>query len=127
MTILAALRNRAAIVLGSDSEERSASGRRRTTKLVVPQRDLVLAWAGYKDVAQALALSLQRARLDLRRWTNDSRSLALAEVEPERRASARVHESDPRACAAVFGNPQAVTHEVVHLPTSCQPLTVAYR
>jgi len=65
VTILAALRNRAAIVLGSDSEERSTSGRRRTTKLVVPQRNLVLAWAGYKDVAQAMALSLQEEPLDL--------------------------------------------------------------
>jgi hypothetical protein len=39
--------------------------RRDTRKLLQPQQDLVLAWAGFKDVAQAMALSLQEQPLDL--------------------------------------------------------------
>lgn len=39
--------------------------RRQTQKLLQPQAGLVLAWAGFKDVAQAMALSLQEQPLDL--------------------------------------------------------------
>jgi hypothetical protein len=65
VTILAAVRGRDALVIGADSEERSGHTRRRTTKLVCPQTGLVIAWAGYKDVAQAMVLSLQEDPLDL--------------------------------------------------------------
>ena len=66
MTILAAVRSRRALVIGSDSEERSSGIPRHTTKILCPQPNLVLAWAGYKDVAQAMALGLQEEPLDLR-------------------------------------------------------------
>lgn len=65
MTILAAARSRRAVVIGSDSEETSAGGRRSTTKLLNPHPGLILAWAGYKDVAQAMTLSLAEDPLDL--------------------------------------------------------------
>ena len=39
--------------------------RRPTQKLLRPQRELLLAWAGYKDVGQAFVLSLREGPLDL--------------------------------------------------------------
>ncbi|MEA2220809.1 MAG: hypothetical protein QOJ35_3435 [Solirubrobacteraceae bacterium] len=39
--------------------------RRSTIKLLLPQAGLILAWAGYKDVAQAMTLSLSENPLDL--------------------------------------------------------------
>ena len=66
VTILAAVRSRGALVIGSGSEERSAGIPRHTTKILCPQPNLVLAWAGYKDVAQAMALGLQEDPVDLR-------------------------------------------------------------
>jgi hypothetical protein len=52
-------------VIGSDSEERSVNMRRSTRKILCPQPGLILAWAGYKDVAEAMALSLREDPIDL--------------------------------------------------------------
>ena len=65
MTILAGARSRSAVVLGADSQETVGGLRRNTVKLVRPQPGLVIGWAGYKDIAQAMQLSLQEAPLDL--------------------------------------------------------------
>jgi hypothetical protein len=65
VTVIAAVRSRDALVIGSDSDESSVNIRRRTTKILCPQSGLILAWAGYKDVAQAMALSLREDPIDL--------------------------------------------------------------
>jgi hypothetical protein len=65
MTILVGARNGKAVVIGADSQESTQVARRDTQKIFRPQVGLVLAWAGYKDVAQALALSLSENPLDL--------------------------------------------------------------
>jgi hypothetical protein len=65
MTILAGVRSRGAVVIGADSQESSGATRRTTQKLWRPQPDLLVAWAGFKDVAQAFALSLREEPLDL--------------------------------------------------------------
>lgn len=67
MTILMGARNRRALVLGADSQESNQFARVSTQKLLMPRPGLVLAWAGYKDVAQALYLSLRENPLDLSR------------------------------------------------------------
>jgi hypothetical protein len=65
MTILVSARSREALVLGADSQESTQVARGKTQKLLVPQRGLVVAWAGYKDVAQEFSLSLSEEPLDL--------------------------------------------------------------
>jgi hypothetical protein len=65
MTILAGVRSREAVVIGSDSQEASGVTRRTTQKLLVPQPGLVIAWAGFKDVAQAFTLSIYEEALAL--------------------------------------------------------------
>ena len=65
MTILAGVRSANAAVIAADSQETVAGLRRYTTKVMIPQADLVAAWAGYKDVAQAMELSLREEPLDL--------------------------------------------------------------
>lgn len=65
MTILAGVRSREAVVIGSDSQEASGVTRRTTQKLLVPQPGLVIAWAGFKDVAQAFTLSIHEEPLAL--------------------------------------------------------------
>jgi hypothetical protein len=66
---------------------RSQIARTTTRKLFVPQRDLVLAWAGYKDVAQALHLSLSESPLDL--------SQPRSKIAKDARERFRVIRSDP--------------------------------
>lgn len=87
MTVLAAARSLRALVVGSDSEETSSTWRRSTAKLLVPQAGLVLAWAGYKDVAQAMILSLQEDPLDL--------TLARSKVSRAARDRVKDVRSDP--------------------------------
>jgi len=65
MTILVGACSREALVLGADSQEANQVVKRATKKLFMPQPGLALAWAGYKDVAQALALSLREQPLNL--------------------------------------------------------------
>jgi hypothetical protein len=65
MTLIAALRCRDGVVLGSDSQEtRGAPGRRLarpTKKVYEPRAGFLLAWAGAQDAAQGFALRLARA------------------------------------------------------------------
>ncbi|MGH2948245.1 MAG: hypothetical protein ACRDPC_18655 [Solirubrobacteraceae bacterium] len=65
MTLLAALRCQQGVVLTSDSRETSgpAQGRvaRNVTKIYQPRKGLLVAWAGWENVAQAFALALERA------------------------------------------------------------------
>jgi hypothetical protein len=63
------------VVIGADSQESTGVARRSTHKLIRPQQGLLLAWAGYKDVAQAFALSLQEEPL---RLTNKRSEVAKA-------------------------------------------------
>jgi hypothetical protein len=66
VTILAGVRGREAIVIGADSQETVEGALRRSTrKLIQPQSGLIAAWAGYKNVAQAMELSLREQPLDL--------------------------------------------------------------
>lgn len=69
MTVIAALRCRDGVILGSDSQEtRGLAGRRlgrRTQKVYVAREGFLLGWAGAQDVAQMFALRLKRAE-DLR-------------------------------------------------------------
>jgi hypothetical protein len=65
MTILICARNREALVMGADSQESSQVVTRTTAKILRPHSGLALAWAGYKDVAQAMWLSLRERPLDL--------------------------------------------------------------
>jgi hypothetical protein len=66
MTLIAALRCRDGLILGSDSQEtRGAKGHRlarSTQKVYEPRRGFLLAWAGPQDVAQAFILRLLRAK-----------------------------------------------------------------
>lgn len=66
MTLIAALRCRDGLILGSDSQEtRGARGRRlarSTQKVYEPRPGFLLAWAGAQDVAQGFVLRLARAR-----------------------------------------------------------------
>jgi hypothetical protein len=65
VTLIAALRCRDGIILGSDSREtRGRLGRRLARpaqKIYEPKRGFLLAWAGFQDVAQGFALRLERA------------------------------------------------------------------
>jgi hypothetical protein len=65
VTILAGARSRGAIVIGADSQESSGATRRTTQKLLRPQPGLLIAWAGFRDVAQAFAISMREEPLDL--------------------------------------------------------------
>jgi hypothetical protein len=87
MTILVGARNRRALVLGADSQESNQVARVSTQKLLMPRAGLVLAWAGYKDVAQALYLSLREDPLDLSR--------PRSKIAHEARERFRVIRSDP--------------------------------
>lgn len=66
MTLIAAVRCRDGLILGSDSQEtRGERGRRlarSTQKIYEPRPGFLLAWAGAQDVAQGFALRLERAR-----------------------------------------------------------------
>ena len=66
MTLIAALRCRDGVILGSDSKEtRGARGRRiahLTQKVYEPRPGFLLAWAGTQDAAQGFALRFARAR-----------------------------------------------------------------
>jgi len=66
MTLIAALRCRDGVILGSDSQDtRGPRGRllaRSTTKVYEPRPGFLLAWAGAQDVAQGFGLRLARAR-----------------------------------------------------------------
>lgn len=66
MTLIAALRCRDGLILGSDSQEtRGIKGRRLarpTQKVYVPRPGFLLAWAGPQDVAQGFILRLVRAK-----------------------------------------------------------------
>jgi len=66
MTLIAALRCRDGVVVGSDSHEtRGARGRRLARpiqKVYEPRPGFLLAWAGAQDAAQSFALRLARAR-----------------------------------------------------------------
>jgi len=78
MTLIAALRCRDGVIVGSDSHEtRGGKGRRLarpTQKVFEPRPGFLLAWAGAQDAAQSFALRLARAhelsantdRLDIR-------------------------------------------------------------
>jgi len=65
MTLIAALRCRDGVILGSDSHEtRGMRGRRLarpTKKVYEPRPGFLLAWAGAHDAAQSFALRLARA------------------------------------------------------------------
>ena len=65
MTLIAALRCRDGLIIGSDSQEtRGAAGRllaRSTRKIYAPRPGFLLAWAGAQDVAQGFGLRLARA------------------------------------------------------------------
>src|ERR1700692_2934209 len=65
MTLIAALRCRDGVILGSDSHEtRGMRGRRLarpTKKVYEPRPGFLLAWAGAHDAAQTFALRLARA------------------------------------------------------------------
>jgi hypothetical protein len=66
MTLIAAVRCRDGVILGSDSQEtRGERGRRlarSTRKVFEPRPGFLLAWAGAQDVAQGFALRFERAR-----------------------------------------------------------------
>jgi hypothetical protein len=66
MTLIAAVRCRDGVILGSDSQEtRGDRGRRlarSTRKVYEPRPGFLLAWAGAQDVAQGFALRFERAR-----------------------------------------------------------------
>jgi hypothetical protein len=66
MTLIAALRCRDGVIVGSDSHEtRGARGRRLARpiqKVYEPRPGFLLAWAGAQDAAQSFALRLARAR-----------------------------------------------------------------
>ena len=87
MTILVGARNRRALVLGADSQESNQVARVSTQKLWMPRPGLVLAWAGWKDVAQALYLSLREDPLDL--------SSPRSKIANEARERFRAVRSDP--------------------------------
>jgi hypothetical protein len=65
MTLIAALRCRDGVIVGSDSQEtRGTRGRRLarpTQKVYEPRRGFLFAWAGAHDVAQSFALRFARA------------------------------------------------------------------
>ena len=87
MTILVSARNREALVIGADSQESSQAVTQSTVKLLRPHRGLALAWAGYKDVAQAMWLSLRERPLDL--------AAPRSEIAQEARDRFRQVRSDP--------------------------------
>jgi len=64
MTLIAALRCRDGVIVGSDSQQtRGARGRRvarYTQKVYEPRPGFLFAWAGAQDVAQSFALRLAR-------------------------------------------------------------------
>jgi 20S proteasome alpha/beta subunit len=66
MTLIAALRCRDGVILGSDSQEtRGGRGRRiarPAQKVYEPRSGFLLAWAGAQDAAQGFALRFARAR-----------------------------------------------------------------
>lgn len=66
MTLIAALRCRDGVIVGSDSHEtRGTRGRRLARpvqKVYEPRPGFLLAWAGAQDVAQSFALRFARAR-----------------------------------------------------------------
>lgn len=66
MTLIAALRCRDGVIVGSDSHETRGVGPRRlarpTQKVYEPRPGFLLAWAGAQDAAQSFALRLARAR-----------------------------------------------------------------
>jgi hypothetical protein len=65
MTLIAALRCRDGVIVGSDSQETRGRGDRRlarpTKKVYEPRPGFLLAWAGAQDAAQSFALRLARA------------------------------------------------------------------
>src|SRR5271163_3292037 len=66
MTLIAALRCRDGVIVGSDSHEtRGTRGRRlarSVQKVYEPRPGFLLAWAGAHDAAQSFALRIARAR-----------------------------------------------------------------
>ena len=113
MTLIAALRCRDGVIVGSDSQEtRGARGRRiarLAQKVYEPRPGFLLAWAGTQDVAQSFGLHLRDEELSPRRlWR--SRCYA-TRSRPASRASGVVFRWAPSRRVAFRSSSQPICED----------------